>query len=121
MTEIRDLLNDIEVAPVFKLLVTSPVRSRHVAGEFLEQHRLVVPNVDHIDSRQEPTEREISMMRTRRMRPMPSRFATSMRNTTYSRRKSAKHDEDFGSDPDYDWLSDIEDEMDLEANEESDL
>lgn len=60
MREIQDLLYEYEVGPVFKLLVTSPVRSRYIGGIFPPQCRLLL-SADGFAGRYNPTEREMSM------------------------------------------------------------
>lgn len=57
--DLRDLADDDELDPVFKLLVTSPSRSRYVGPTWPAQYRLPLP-ADDLSGRNGPTERQIS-------------------------------------------------------------
>lgn len=60
MREVQDILYEYEDGPVFKLLVTSPFRSRYVSGTFTPQSRILVSG-DGSMGRHNPTPREESM------------------------------------------------------------
>lgn len=75
--EIQDLLYEYDYGPVFKLLITSPARSRCVGGLFKPQHRLLLSNDGF--GRNTPTEREKSMA-ARRPKARESNTFRSLRN-----------------------------------------
>lgn len=58
--ELQDILHEYECGPVFKLLVTSPARSRYIGGTFTSRDRLLLSG-DGSTGRHDPTEREMSM------------------------------------------------------------
>lgn len=60
--DLRDLAYDNETGAIFKLLVTSPRRSKHVASIFEPETRL---NVSSSDARRQASERDV-MLATRR-------------------------------------------------------
>ncbi len=68
MKEIQDLLYEYDEGPGFKLLVTSPARSRVVREIFPSRCRLLMKG-DGSASRHNPTEREVSMGSRRPRRP----------------------------------------------------
>jgi hypothetical protein len=76
--EIQDILHEYEFGPVFKLLVTSPVRSRYVGRTFTPQCRLLLSG-DDTAGRNDPTEREMTMG-ARRPRARESNAFRSLRN-----------------------------------------
>lgn len=76
--EIQDLLYEDEVGPVFKLLVTSPGRSRYVGATFTSQCRLLLSSAGFA-GRNNPTEREMSMG-ARRSRVSGGAVSQSSRN-----------------------------------------
>ena len=80
--DLRDLADDDEIGAVFKLLVTSPLRSRHVAGTWPAQHRLLLP-ADDLSGRGGPTERQISMRDRRPAQGGESDYIRSLRTKIY--------------------------------------
>lgn len=82
MSQLRGLLDE-DVIPVFKLLVTSPVRSRYLGGEFSESNRLKL-SLGSENTRSGPTEREIAIAGTRQSRVTNARAA--LRQSTMRRR-----------------------------------
>ena len=80
--DLRDLADDDEVGPVFKLLVTSPFRSRYVAGSWPAQSRLLLP-ADDLSHRDGPTERQISMRDRRSTQGSEGDCFRSLRTRSY--------------------------------------
>jgi hypothetical protein len=101
--EIQDLLYEYDCGPVFKLLVTSPVRSRYVGGTFNSQCRLLLSG-DGSGGRNNPTEREMSKG-ARRPKAKESDAFRSLRNMF----PAEMEDSSEGlSDSDFSWGSDPE-------------
>ena len=96
--DLRDLADDDEVGPVFKLLITSPLRSRYIAGTWQAQDRLLVP-MDDLSGRGGPTERQISR---RDRRSVPGSFRSTTSRTYANERRefsrfSSESDNESGS------------------------
>ncbi|KAI1630225.1 hypothetical protein EDD37DRAFT_645943 [Exophiala viscosa] len=96
--ELQDILHEYEYGPVFKLLVTCPVRSRYVGGTFTSQCRLSLSG-DGSAGRNDPTEREMSMG-TRRPRARESDAFRSLRNMIPAGMEESSEDL---SDSDFSW------------------
>jgi hypothetical protein len=81
--DLRDLVYEDELGPVFKLLVTSPVRSRHIARLFPAHCRLLISGDGGgvTAARGMPTEREISMANRRLRRARESELFRSLETT----------------------------------------
>ena len=65
--DFRGLADDEDLVQVFKLLITSPFRSRHTASTLPVESRLLLP-AEGLSGRGGPTEREISMRNRRALR-----------------------------------------------------
>lgn len=98
--EIQDILHEYDNGPVFKLLVTCPIRSRYVGGLFTTQCRLLLSG-DGSAGRNNPTDREMSMG-ARRPRAKESDTFRSLRNMFPAEMEESS---DGLSDSDFSWGS----------------
>jgi hypothetical protein len=79
VNDLQDLADDDELGAVFKLLITSPSRSRYVGDALPSQCRLLLP-ADGLNGRDGPTERESISVRARRpAKPKESDIFRSLR------------------------------------------
>ncbi|KAJ9616703.1 hypothetical protein H2200_000422 [Cladophialophora chaetospira] len=101
--ELQDILYEYECGPVFKLLVTSPVRSRHVGDTFHSRYRLLLSR-DGSSGRNDPTEREKSKSRGAR-RPK-ARESDAFRSLRTAFPEGGEESSDGSSDSDFSWSSD---------------
>jgi hypothetical protein len=95
VNDLQDLADDDELGAVFKLLITSPLRSRYVGGALPSQCRLLLP-ADGLNGRDGPTERQRSMRARRPAKPKESDIFRSLR---------AKSCPDIGGEESSDFLS----------------
>jgi hypothetical protein len=96
--DLQDLADDDELGAVFKLLITSPSRSRYVGDTFPSQCRLLLP-ADGLSGRDGPTERQISMRARRPAKVKESDIFRSLR---------AKSCPDNGGEESSDFLSECD-------------
>lgn len=78
VNDLQDLVYDDGLSPLFKLLITSPLRSRYVADTFAPECRMLLQG-DNSTGRRGPTERQISMMAQRFAKPKESDLLQSLR------------------------------------------
>lgn len=78
VNDLQDLTDDDELGAVFKLLITSPSRSRYVGGTLPSQCRLLLL-ADDSNGRDGPTERQISMRARRPGKVKESEIFRSLR------------------------------------------
>ena len=106
VNELQDVADDNTTGAVFKLLITSPLRTRHVGSTMPSQCRLSLPSEDW-NGRDGPTERQIRM---RARRPMNAKQNNSIRSLRAKSGRESSGDEtsdpvsEFGNPP----YSDIE-------------
>ena len=74
VNDLQDLADDDELGALFKLLMTSPSRSRYVGGMLPAQCRILMPG-NESGGRDGPTDREINM---RARRPARARGSSSL-------------------------------------------
>jgi hypothetical protein len=98
VNDLQDLADDDELGAVFKLLITSPSRSRYVGGTLPSQCRLLLPE-DGLNGRDGPTERQISMRARRPAKVKESDIFRSLR---------AKSCPDNGGEESSDFLSECD-------------
>lgn len=77
--ELQSLIEEDELGPVLKLLITSPIRSRSVGGRFPDHCRLSLLSNDMSNNRTGPTEREISLAARRPLRNMQKHVFKSLK------------------------------------------
>lgn len=101
--EIQDILHEYEYGPVFKLLLTSPVRSRYVGGTFTSHCRLLLSG-DGSSGRNNPTEREMSMGARR----PKARESNAFRTLRHMFPAEMEESSEGLSDSDFSWGSGLE-------------
>lgn len=82
VNDLQDLADDDELGAVFKLLITSPSRSRYVGGTLPSQCRLLLQE-DDSNGRDGPTERQISMRARRPARAQESDIFRPLRAKSF--------------------------------------
>ena len=80
--DLQDIADDDELGAVFKLLITSPSRSRYVGSTWPAQQRLLLP-ADDLSGRGGPTERQISMRDRRLAKGKESDYFRSLGTKNY--------------------------------------
>lgn len=80
--ELRSLTKEDNLGPAFKLLITSPYRSRFVGRKFPPECRLLL-SPDVTEGRTGPTEREISIASRRSARARDRDFVPSLQANRY--------------------------------------
>jgi len=96
--ELQDILHEYECGPVFKLLVTSPTRSRYIKGTFTARDRLLLSG-DGFGGRHDPTEREMS----RGTRRPKARESDSFRSLSNMFPEGVEASSDDLSESEYSW------------------
>ena len=101
INELQDMVQEFEHGPIFKLFITSPVRSKFVGNMFNPQSRLLLSG-DGSLGRDDPTEREMAHGIRRRRAPETAVFK-SLRSTLQAKMQESS---DGSSDSDSSSASD---------------
>ena len=99
INDLRDLADEDELGALFKLLVTSPSRSRQVGGTWPPQCRLLLPAND-LHGRGGATERQISMRDRRCTQGRESEYFRTTRTMKYSSSRTEGFWESFSESDD---------------------